>query len=126
MRKTIIAKRSYNPAARFNSMIKHVASNPYIIKIDPEIVIKNAWVVSEIATSLEIDSNRMYNARTHFTEGNDWYSNFDEIISNYENHYHFAEGGPFSRSKFYFCSGFSRNKFVELGGIDELFTIAVG
>ncbi len=37
-----------------------------------------------------------------------------------------AEGGPFSRSKFYFCSGMSKKKFIGLGGIDELLSYGVG
>jgi glycosyltransferase involved in cell wall biosynthesis len=126
MKKTILPKWSYNPASRFNSLIKHVASNPYIIKIDPEVIMKDRWIISEMAEGLEANDSRMYNARTHFTTGDSWFSDYDEVISEYEKHYHFAEGGPFSRSKFYFCSGFSRDKFIELGGIDELFSLAVG
>lgn len=126
MKKTILSKWAYNPAARFNSMIRHVASNPYIIKMDPEIVMKHDWVISEMAEGLETNDSRMYNARTHFTEGDGWYDDFDDVVGQHERHYHFAEGGPFSRSKFYFCSGFSKDRFIELGGIDELFTLAVG
>jgi hypothetical protein len=107
-------------------MIKHVASHPYVIKTDPEVVMRDSWIISEIAEGLEADDSRMYNARTHFTEGDGWFSDYSEVVSDYEKHYHYAEGGPFSRSKFYFCSGFSRDKFVELGGIDELFSLAVG
>lgn len=126
MKKTVLSKWAYNPAARFNSMIRHVASHPYIIKIDPEIIMKHEWVISEMAEGLEKDDSRMYNARAHFTEGDSWYMDFDDIITQHEKHYHYAEGGPFSRSKFYFCSGFSRDRFVDLGGVDELFTLAVG
>jgi glycosyltransferase involved in cell wall biosynthesis len=126
MQKTVLAKRSYNPVSRFNSMIRHVVSNPYVIKTDPEVVLKDEWIISEIAEGLKANDKRMYNARTHFTEGDEWFGDYDSIMSGYEKHYHYAEGGPFSRSKFYFCSGFSRNKFIELGGIDELFSLVVG
>jgi glycosyltransferase involved in cell wall biosynthesis len=126
MTKTCLPKKSYNPVSRFNSMIRHVASHPYIIKIDPEVIMKDDYVISDIADGLEANDNRMYNARTHFTEGDGWFNNYGDIVYNYERHYHIAEGGPFSRSKFYFCSGFSRDKFIELGGIDELFSLAVG
>ena len=126
MTKTTLAKWAYNPAARFNSAIRHVATHPYIIKTDPEVVMKDDCIISEMAEGLEADDSRMYNSRTHFTEGDGWYDDFDDVIGGHEQHYHFAEGGPFSRSKFYFCSGFSKDKYIELGGIDELFTLAVG
>lgn len=126
MKQTIIPKWSYNPVSRLNSLIKHVASHPYIIKIDPEIIMKDDWVISEMAEGLAADDTRTYNARTHFTEGDDWYGDFEEVLKFHERHYHYAEGGPFSRSKFYFCSGFSKDKFIQLGGIDELFSLAVG
>jgi glycosyltransferase involved in cell wall biosynthesis len=126
MKKTVLPKWSYNPVSRFNSMIRHAASHPYIIKIDPEVVMKDHWIISEMAEGLVDNGSRMYNARTHFTEGEGWFDDFDSLVAAHERHYHFAEGGPFSRSKYYFCSGFSRDKFIELGGIDELFSLAVG
>jgi glycosyltransferase involved in cell wall biosynthesis len=126
MRNTVLPKWSYNPAPRFNSMVRHVASNPYVIKMDPEIVMIDDNVIAEMAKGLTEDDSRMYNARTHFTEGDEWFSDYDDVVSGFEKHYRFAEGGPFSRSKYYFCSGFSRDKFIELGGIDELFSLAVG
>ena len=124
--KSYVPMTSYNPAADFNVLIKYVASHPYIIKMDPEIVMRDPWVLAEIAEGLEENDSRMYNARAHFTEGEHWYSNFEDVVNKYERNYHMAEGGPFSRSKFYFCSGFSRERFLEMGGVDEIFCLAVG
>jgi glycosyltransferase involved in cell wall biosynthesis len=114
------------PASVFNPLIRWVPTTPFVIKIDPEIVMLDPWLISEILRGLQQDDTRTYNARTHFTEGDQWYRNLDDIMTRYEQHYHYAEGGPFSRSKFYFCSGFSRDRFIELGGIEELFGWGVG
>jgi glycosyltransferase involved in cell wall biosynthesis len=115
-----------NPCINFNTLIKYIPTNNYVIKTDAEVVVRDPWTVREIFEALEKDDSRMYNARTHFTDSDGWYSDFDELLSKYERHYLYAEGGPFSRSKYYFFSGFSREKFIELGGIDELFSYGVG
>jgi glycosyltransferase involved in cell wall biosynthesis len=114
------------PAADLNVTIRYLPTYDTILKIDPEIVLKDEWLLSEVYDLVEKDPSRTYNARTHFTEGDHWYSTLEDIIHNHEYHYHFAEGGPFSRSKFYFCSGFSRNSFIQMGGIDERFVTGDG
>jgi glycosyltransferase involved in cell wall biosynthesis len=115
-----------NPAASLNTLLRYLPTNEYVIKTDPEIVFKDPWVISEIVENLEQDDTRMYNARSHFTEPDGWWNNYEDIIAGYQRHYHYSEGGPFSRSKFYFCSGFSRTKFIELGGIEELMCYGKG
>jgi glycosyltransferase involved in cell wall biosynthesis len=124
--KAYLPRVSNCPAANLNVAIKYIATNDIIIKTDPEIIMKDSWLIQEIVEGVESDPLRTYNARCHFTEGSDWYMNYEDIVNNYEKHYHYAEGGPFSRSKFYFCSGFSRDKFIELGGVEELFSSGVG
>jgi len=52
--------------------------------------------------------------------------NYEDIITKYIDHYHYAEGGPFSRSLFYFCCGFSRTSFIKMGGIEELMGLGLG
>jgi hypothetical protein len=101
-------------------------SNDFVIKTDPEVIFKDPWIISEIVAGLEEDDTRMYNSRCHFTEPDGWWNNYEDITSQYQKHYHFAEGGPFSRAKFYFCSGFSQKKFIDLGGIDELMCLGKG
>jgi hypothetical protein len=114
------------PASCFNAAIRWMPSYEYVIKTDPEVLMRDPWVLSEMMQELEKDDTRMYNCRTHFTEGDDWMTDYDEILSKYERHYHYAEGGPFSRSKYYFCSAFSKARFEELRGIDEIFSSGVG
>lgn len=125
-KKAPIAISSNMPCADINTAIKNMATYDYIIKTDPEIVLKDEWIIEEITEELARDNTRMYNARTHFTEGDTWYMSFDDIIGSHEKYYHYAEGGPFSRSKFYFCCGFDKNKFIELGGIEEMFCYGTG
>ena len=114
------------PAADLNVMIQNMPTYDTILKLDPEIVLKDAWIIDEMYKNVQKDPTRTYNARVHFTEGSDWYNAYEDIISRYEQHYHIVDGGPFSRSKFYFCSGFSRTTFVEMGGVDERFCIGDG
>lgn len=125
-KKSYVPMLAYNPSADYNLLAKYVASHNYVIKVDPEIVMKDPWVISEIVENLEKDDTRMYNARCHFTQGDGWYVDYDDIIRDHEKHYHFAEGGPFTRSKFYFCSGWSKERFIEMGGVDEMFCNGVG
>jgi glycosyltransferase involved in cell wall biosynthesis len=114
------------PCADLNAMIKWMPSYDTVVKMDPEVVLRDDWVLEEIHEYVEAEPRRLFNARTHFTEGNDWYHSYEDIINDYEQHYHYAEGGPFSRSKFYFCSGFNRLNFIELGGIEEMFSMGTG
>jgi glycosyltransferase involved in cell wall biosynthesis len=114
------------PAASLNCLIKHMASYDCIIKTDPEIIFKDEWIISEIVDCVNSNPKKMYNARTHFTREDGWFTSYSDIVREYEKHYLFAEGGPFSRSKFYFLSGFSKKNFIELGGIEELFGYGVG
>ena len=114
------------PAADLNVMIKYMPTYDTVIKMDPEVIMKDTFLISEIVNSIHNDPTKMYNSRCHFTERDDWYFDYDEIINNYWAHYHFAEGGPFSRSIFYFCSGFSRTSFIEMGGIEETFGQGAG
>jgi glycosyltransferase involved in cell wall biosynthesis len=114
------------PAASLNCTIKYMATNDYVIKTDPEIVFKDPWIVSEIVDNLQNDDSKMYNARCFFTNEDGWYHSYDDIVRDHFKHSLVAEGGIFSRSKFYFLSGFSRNKFIEVGGIDEIFGLGVG
>lgn len=115
-----------NPCIGLNTLIKYLPSNNTVVKTDAEVVLLDDWILDSITDLLEKDDIRPYNVRTHFVEGDDWYENFDDLRSMYEYHYHMAEGGPFSRSKFYFFSAFNRDKFLALGGIDELFHAGVG
>jgi len=115
-----------NPCIGLNTLIKYLPKTDKIIKTDAEIVMLDEGVVDTLFNSVSNDKAKMYNVRTHFTEGEGWYNDFDDIRRRYEQHYHFAEGGPFSRSKYYFCSGFSRQKYLELGGVEELFRAGTG
>jgi len=124
--KSYLPKVSNCPAPYLNSIIKYMPTNDIVIKMDPEIVMRDSWLLQEIVEGVTTNPLRMYNARCHFTEGDGWYSTFEDIINNYERHYHYAEGGPFSRSRYYFCSGFSRDKFLEIRGIDEMFVTGCG
>lgn len=126
MTKEYITTVANCPASCFNAAIRWMPSYEYVIKTDPEVIMRDPWILSEMMSELEKDDTRMYNCRTHFTEGDGWYSDYDEILNGYERHYHFAEGGPFSRSKYYFCSGFSKARFEEIRGIDEIFSSGVG
>ena len=117
---------SNQPAARINTVIKNMPSYDKVVKIDPEIVLRDEWILQEISDNIDKDDSRTYNVRTHFTEGDTWYMNYEDIINGFEKHYHYAEGGPFSRSKFYFCSGFSREKYIKMGGIEEMCHYGVG
>jgi len=125
-RKAYIPVASNCPANEINLATKFVATSDYIIKTDPEIVFRDPWVISEIVSCLERDDSCMYNARTHFTREDGWFSSYDDIIRDYEKHYVVAENSLFHRSKFYFCSGFSRQRFVEMGGVEELMGLGVG
>lgn len=121
-----IPVKSNCPANEINLNTKYLASNDIIIKLDPEIVLMDGWLLQEIVDGIIQDPNRTYNARAHFIEGDSWYMDLQDILRDYHKHYHFAEGGPFSRSKYYFCCGFSKEKFIELGGVDELFCNGAG
>lgn len=109
------------PAADLNVMIKYMPTYDTVLKLDPEIVLKDEWLIREAYTYVQANSVRTFNARVHFVEGADWYNNYEDIISRYEQHYQIVEGAPFSRSKFYFCSAFSRTSFMNMGGVDERF-----
>jgi glycosyltransferase involved in cell wall biosynthesis len=115
-----------NPCIGLNTLIKYLPSCDNVIKTDAEVVLLDPWVLDVVYDALTEDDNKLYNIRTHFVEGEDWYENFDDLVERYERYYHIAEGGPFSRSKFYFFSAFNRLKFLELGGVDELFHAGVG
>jgi glycosyltransferase involved in cell wall biosynthesis len=114
------------PAADLNVMIKYIPTYDTIIKMDPEVVMKDTFLISEMVEAVTNNYQYMYNSRCHFTERDDWYFDYDDIINNYWKHYHFAEGGPFSRAIFYFCSGFSRTSFIEMDGIEETFGQGAG
>ena len=114
------------PSADYNVLIKYLPTYDTVIKMDPEIVIKDDFLISEIVDGLQKDSDRMYNARAHFTEGDSWYINYDDVINLYRDHYMIVDGEPFSRSVFYFCSGFSRSNFITIGGVEELMGTGVG
>ena len=113
------------PGVEINLGAKYLSRYDKIIKIDPEVVIKDEWLLSEVNELLDKDDSRMYNSRTHFTAG-EFYSSLDDIIKSYEKHYHYAENGPFTRSRYWFCSSFSRSKFLELRGVEELFGFGTG
>jgi hypothetical protein len=115
-----------NPCIGLNTLIKYLPSHDKVIKTDAEVVLVDPWILDEVYDVLSENDTRLYNVRTHFVDGDNWYDNFDDLVSRYERYYHVAEGGPFSRSKFYFFSAFSRAKFIELGGVDELFHAGVG
>jgi glycosyltransferase involved in cell wall biosynthesis len=114
------------PATEWNLACKYIANYEKILKIDPEIVVKDGWLLSEVNELLDKDDTRMYNARCFFTDSEGWYSSYEDIINDYTRHPHIAEGGFFSRSKFYFCSAFSKSRFLELRGVEELFTMGAG
>ena len=114
------------PGNEINLGVKYIARYDKIIKMDPEIVIKDDWLLQEINDHLDVDDKRMYNARCHFTEGDNWYSSFENILTDYEQHYHYAEGGPFTRSRYYFCCGFAKQRFIDMHGIEEMFGWGVG
>ena len=78
------------PANCFNAAIRWMPSYEYVIKMDPEVVMRDAWILSEMMEELERDDSRMYNCRTHFTEGDDWITDYDAVISDYERHYNIA------------------------------------
>jgi glycosyltransferase involved in cell wall biosynthesis len=124
--KSYIPVTSNFPGNEINLGVKYVASYDKIIKIDPEIVIKDNWLLAEVNELLSKDDSRMYNARCHFTEGDGWYSSFEDIVTSHEKQYHYAENGPFTRSRYYFCSGFSKARFLEMRGIEEMFGWGVG
>lgn len=126
--KALFPISSNMPCADLNAMICWMPSYGTILKMDPEVVLRDDWILEELIEQMGRYPARdqMFNVRTHFTEGNDWYHSLEDILSDYEQHYHYAEGGPFSRSKFYFCSGFSRLLFVEMGGIEEMFSMGTG
>jgi glycosyltransferase involved in cell wall biosynthesis len=117
---------SKNPAPWLNLLLHYLPTNDFLIKTDPEVVMLDSWIVQEVVDNLKKDDTRMYNSRCHFTDSDGWYMSFNDIINSYQQHYHQAEGGPFSRSKFYFCSGMSKKRFDDIGGIDELFSYGVG
>lgn len=114
------------PGNEINLGVKYVASYDKIIKMDPEIVIKDEWLLQEMSDNLDKDDSRMYNARCHFTEGDSWYSSFSSILSEYERNYHYAEGGPFTRSRYYFCCGFMKERFLGIRGVEEMFGWGAG
>jgi glycosyltransferase involved in cell wall biosynthesis len=110
-----------NPGADLNAMIQYMPTYDTVLKVDPETILKDDWIIKEIHYRVQKDPSKCFSARTHFTVGDDWYTSYEDIVSQHEKHYLFAEGGPFSRSKFYFCCGFSRTSFITMGGIDERF-----
>lgn len=124
--KSYIPVTTNYPGNEINLGVKYVARYDKIIKMDPEVVIKDEWLLSEVNDLLNKDDSRMYNARCHFTEGDGWYSSFEDVITSHEAHYHYAENGPFTRSRYYFCSGFSKERFLEIRGIEELFGWGAG
>jgi len=109
-----------NPAKEHNLNVRWMASYDTVIKIDPEIVIKDPWTIQEIYDLVCADYNKHYNARAWFTNGDSWYSNYEDIIDNFYMHPMVESNEFFSRSQFYFCSGFSRTSFIKMGGIEEL------
>jgi glycosyltransferase involved in cell wall biosynthesis len=124
--KSYIPIQTNNPAADLNAAIRYMPTYNTVLKMDPEIILKDTWLLEEVSDLIAKDSSCTYNARCHFTEGDNWYMDYDDIIRSWNKHYHFAEGGPFSRSKYYFCSTFDRSKFIELGGIEELMVTGAG
>lgn len=110
----------------FNAMVKHMASYDTILKLDADVVMLDNWIIPEMIDVGVFHTNRPLNARVHYTEGDTWYMNFDDIVRNYTNHYLVMDGGPLTRSKTYLCSAFNKKDFIELGGIEELLLHGVG
>jgi hypothetical protein len=120
----------YNcPALEYNFLVKK-AKNELIIKIDPEFVIITPDFINNLISEYYLNQNILYIPLPHHCYEFDFKSTNDirEKYKNFEYYTHIRkeeiEQG-FSISPYY-GSGFSKESFVNLGGIEMNFVEGIG
>lgn len=113
------------PASTINAGVRWVVSNDKVIKLDPEVIMLDKYLLSEVEDSLNNNPNHLVSARAFIITGSDWYSDYDSILENYS-HYIAGNELPFSRADYHFCIGFSRTAFITVGGLEEMFGLGSG
>jgi hypothetical protein len=124
--KSFIPINSKSKVCEWNTCIMNMPTNDCIIKADSDIVLQDASLLSVISWKLGENPNGLYVARTHFTHGENWYLDLEDILFKYTDHYIFVEGMPLITSEVLSFAGFSRTSFAELGGFEEIFAQGYG
>lgn len=120
----------YNcPALEYNFLVKQT-KNELIIKIDPEFVIITPSFIDNLLYEYSINKNILYIPLPHHCNEFE-FSNINDIKQKYQNFEystHINKSGVENGSIIspYYSMGFSKESFVNLGGIDMRFVEGIG